>query len=96
MVLACMICYKLCGICNVAERVGKIPEEYKCCKSYDGSSKGMEAFAALELIKKEFFDKRFIVEFIVADGDAAMKALLCYSYENHQANEENFVWPQAL
>eukprot|EP00957_Ditylum_brightwellii_P031546 2392206-Ditylum_brightwellii.AAC.1 len=52
MILACMIYCKLCGVCNVAERVGKEPEEHKCCKHYEGSSKGMEAFAALELVKK--------------------------------------------
>eukprot|EP00957_Ditylum_brightwellii_P095177 7248784-Ditylum_brightwellii.AAC.1 len=28
MILAYMICCKLCGVCNVAERVGKEPEEH--------------------------------------------------------------------
>eukprot|EP00957_Ditylum_brightwellii_P007295 554243-Ditylum_brightwellii.AAC.1 len=94
LILACMICCKFCGICNATERVGKVPEEHECCKNDEGSSKGMEAFAALELIKKTFNNRGFIVVFIVANNDSSMKALLCHSYEDHKANKENFVWPQ--
>eukprot|EP00957_Ditylum_brightwellii_P016339 1228251-Ditylum_brightwellii.AAC.1 len=54
----------------------------------------MEAFAVLELVKKAYFDRGFIVGFIIADDDSSMKALLYHSYEERQANEENFLWPQ--
>ena len=90
--LACMICCKLCSVCTVAEKVGKEPEEHECCKNYKGSSKGMEAFAALELVKKAYFDRGFIVGFIVAGDDSSMKALLHHSYEERQAHKENFLW----
>eukprot|EP00957_Ditylum_brightwellii_P009321 705230-Ditylum_brightwellii.AAC.1 len=46
-ILACLICCKLFGVCNVAERVGKKPEEHKCCTNHERSSKGMGVLAVL-------------------------------------------------
>eukprot|EP00957_Ditylum_brightwellii_P193640 14745871-Ditylum_brightwellii.AAC.1 len=63
----------MCGICVSAKRLGKEPGGHDCCKNYKGSSKGMEAFAALELVTKAFCDRGFIVGFIVADNDSSMK-----------------------
>eukprot|EP00957_Ditylum_brightwellii_P086317 6568033-Ditylum_brightwellii.AAC.1 len=53
-ILACVICYKLCGTCNSAKKEGREPEIHSCLKNYDGSSKGMEAHAALELVKQVY------------------------------------------
>eukprot|EP00957_Ditylum_brightwellii_P191252 14562595-Ditylum_brightwellii.AAC.1 len=57
LILAAMICSKMFGICVSAKRLGKESGEHDCCKNYKGSSKGMEAFVVLELVKKAFHDR---------------------------------------
>eukprot|EP00957_Ditylum_brightwellii_P108055 8243763-Ditylum_brightwellii.AAC.1 len=38
-ILACVICCKLCGVCIVAEKVGKETEEHECCKVTRGAAR---------------------------------------------------------
>eukprot|EP00957_Ditylum_brightwellii_P085184 6478560-Ditylum_brightwellii.AAC.1 len=62
--------------------------------NYEGSSKGIEEYAALELVKQAYCKRGVIAGFIIADNDSSMKALLRHSYEDSQANDASFVWPQ--
>ena len=72
----------------------KEPVEHECVQNYDGSSKGMEAHAALELTKEAKIRRGFIVGCIVADDDSSMKALVRHSYTERQANDPNYKWPR--
>ena len=63
-------------------------------QNYDGSSKGMEAHAALELTKEAKIRRGFIVGCIVADDNSSMKALVRHSYTERQANNPNYKWPR--
>ena len=93
-VLACLVCSKLCAICEGAKRLNKEPAAHKCVKNYEGSSKGMEAHAALELVKHAKRHRGFIVGCVVADDDSSMKALLRHSYTELVANNLGYKWPR--
>eukprot|EP00957_Ditylum_brightwellii_P137713 10498623-Ditylum_brightwellii.AAC.1 len=57
----------------------------------------MEADAAFELTKCFYQDNPVYLEYIVADDDSSMKAILCHSYKLKQIDIEHFlsfVWPQ--
>jgi hypothetical protein len=50
--------------------------EHDCPRNYEGSSKGMEASAALLLTKEMFQNGNVIIDKIVADDDSSMKAIV--------------------
>ena len=47
-VIHCVVTSKMCATCQSAESNGTVAKEHKCPKNYSGSSKAMEADAALE------------------------------------------------
>eukprot|EP00957_Ditylum_brightwellii_P195816 14919191-Ditylum_brightwellii.AAC.1 len=56
----------------------------------------MEADAAFELTKCLYQDNPVYLEYIVADDNSLMKAILCYSYKIKEMDKEHFlsfVWP---
>ena len=69
---------------------------HKCGQNYDGSSKGMEAAAALQMVKRVFEHKHvqaFVAE-MVLDDDASTRALLRHSLEELMTKVADFYWPK--
>jgi hypothetical protein len=68
---------KKCSICDVAVAMGEEPQDHEDCpRNYQtGSSKAMEATAALDLVL-ELHKLGIGVEFIVSDDDSTMRAHL--------------------
>ena len=78
-IIAAQISSKKCNICAKCFAKGEpVPEDHKCPRNHEGSSKSMEADAALQLIKKIFreYAGRIYVKVIVSDDDSTMKAIL--------------------
>mmetsp|Transcript_37363 Transcript_37363/g.54638 ORF Transcript_37363/g.54638 Transcript_37363/m.54638 type:complete len:456 (-) Transcript_37363:846-2213(-) len=90
-VLANIVCAKECDKCKQSHANGKKAEPHHCPKNYEGSSKAMEANAALEVTKRMFADHPIYIEKIVADDDSSMKALVRHSYEEKE--KENHLFP---
>jgi hypothetical protein len=68
---------------------------HNCPRNYDGSSKGMEATAALEMVKDVFGDvalKAYVAEMVI-DDDASTRALLSHSLRELALNVTDFEWP---
>jgi hypothetical protein len=68
---------------------------HNCTKNYDGSSKGMEATAALEMVK-EIFDNENIQAFVsemVLDDDASTRALLSHCLSELLQKVKDYEWP---
>ena len=75
-----MVVYsKKCTVCDIAIAMGEEPMEHdNCVRNYrTGSSKAMEASAALQLIL-DLHSKGVGVEFIVSDDDSTMRAHLTH------------------
>ena len=83
-VVAMVVYSKKCTICDIAIAMGEEPMEHEdCVRNYrTGSSKAMEATAALELILM-LHGKGISVEHIVSDDDSTMRAHL-----RHIGNEK--------
>ena len=63
-ILNMVVSSKICRQCSVARENGKEPLEHVCPQNYDGSSKAMEADAALTLYKDIYnkSDKKYILK----------------------------------
>ena len=51
-IVGAIVSSKMCRVCNSVEENGEEPSDHVCPKSYDGSSKAMEADVALHICKK--------------------------------------------
>jgi hypothetical protein len=80
---------KVCGVCHL--HVQKMEKEetpdlplpvHRCPKNHSGSSKGMEAKAALDCVNKVWThdETEAFVEIICIDDDASTKAYLSHSF----------------
>ena len=87
---------KCCATCAAAEKKEEDPKEHKCPRNYEGSSKGMEATAALRLVKNQYEKNGLIVEYVVADDDSSMRATLRHSFREKQAVDPAWEWPRIL
>jgi hypothetical protein len=68
---------------------------HNCSMNYGGSSKGMEATAALEMVK-DLFENEEVQAFVnemVLDDDASTRALLSHSLRELAQKCSDFVWP---
>jgi hypothetical protein len=68
---------------------------HNCSKHYDGSSKGMGAAAALEMVKGLFENKEvraFVIKMVI-DDDASTRGLLSHSLAELARRVVNFEWP---
>lgn len=76
-VVAMIMYSKKCTTCDIAIAMGEEPMDHDdCVRNYKtGSSKGMEASAALELIIN-LHERGISVQFIVSDDDSTMRAHL--------------------
>ena len=68
---------------------------HQCPKNYEGSSKGMEAAAALAMVKRLFEDDlvQSYVKEMVIDDDASTCALLSHSLSKLAQFVVGFQWP---
>ena len=75
----------MCRICLECEEKNKIPKPHLCPRNYSGSSKAMEADAALEaiLFLTEASHGTAVVGYIVADDDSFMKSYLKHKIPVH-------------
>ena len=71
---------KMCSTCSSAEAKGVEPISHDCPRNLEGSSKAMEAYAALSLVKKldERSDSKLYVEALVTDDDSSIRSLLSH------------------
>ena len=72
-----MVLYsKACRKCDAAEKIREETEEHECPKNFEGSSKSMEASAILKMVEDAFYNRIFIIDFIVSDDGSTMRAVL--------------------
>lgn len=89
---------KQCRKCCVDAKKGLMAEHFplhNCSKNYAGSSKGMEATAALEMVK-EVFEHQSIQTFVsemVLHNDASTGTLLSHSLCELAEKVLNYKWP---
>ncbi len=79
-------------VCNICQKHSKAMEknetpdvavrEHKCPRNHEGSSKGMEAKAALECVNRVWSesDTRAFIDIICIDDDASTRAYLSHSF----------------
>ena len=72
---------KTCRTCNNAEKKKKDPRIHKCPKNYVGSSKAMEAQAALQLVKELWQTSEIWLKRVVSDDDSSIRSILLHSYK---------------
>ena len=79
-ILVAIVSSKLCRVCSLAESDNEEPPNHCCPKNYDGSSKAMEADAALQLYITlyQHSNKNIVLKAVVTDDDSSMRALLRY------------------
>ena len=80
-ILTAAVSSKMCIICSNAENIDEEPPDHICPRNYEGSSKAMEADAALHLYENMFYNsnKQLTLKAIVADDGSTMRALLCHT-----------------
>jgi hypothetical protein len=87
-------CHKCCDYMKKGLSSEQFPE-HKCPKNYEGSSKGMEATAALEMVKR-LFENELVQSFVtetVIDDDASTRALLTRCLRKLAEFVVGFEWP---
>ena len=75
----------MCATCLEAENKNVDAKPHKCPKNYSGSSKAMEADAALEAYEDlyEMSEGTVVIGCIVADDDSSMKSFLKHQSPSH-------------
>ena len=83
-ILNVVVSSKICRQCSIARKNGEEPPEHVCPQNYEGSSKAMEADAALTLYKGIYhkYDKKIHLKAVVADDDSSIRALLKHRCNN--------------
>ena len=64
---------RICCICKAAERLKKHLKKHNCVKNYEGSSKGMESAAIVEMVKRAP-SRGYVIHWIVSDDNSTMHA----------------------
>ena len=77
-IIHCVVTSKMCATCTAAENNDTVAKEHKCPKNYAGSSKAMEADAALQSYIGLFNESEGAVALghVIADDDSSMRAQL--------------------
>eukprot|EP00957_Ditylum_brightwellii_P142930 10890144-Ditylum_brightwellii.AAC.1 len=73
--LEAVVSAKECDFCASAKWGKRKAKKYQCPKNYEGSSKVMEADAALVLTTKVYEEHGLVIEKNVADDNSSMKAV---------------------
>jgi hypothetical protein len=89
---------KNCLKCSKYKRQGLTGEnipDHRCPKNYEGSSKGMEATAALQMVKRLFEHElvQAYVKEMVIDDDASTRALLSHCLSELAEFVAGYQWP---
>jgi hypothetical protein len=97
-VIAMKVYSKKCQKCTTYLAEGVLADDvpvHNCSKNYDGSSKGMEAMAALEMVTGVYENKvvKAFVTKMVIDDDTSTRALLTHSLAELARRVANFEWP---
>eukprot|EP00957_Ditylum_brightwellii_P193385 14725197-Ditylum_brightwellii.AAC.1 len=90
-ILASIVCAKQCNKCKRAG-AGKWPEPHPCPQNYEGSSKAMEADAALELTVQMYREHNIYIDNIVANDDSTMKVIVRHLYDEKE--KKKIFYPQ--
>ena len=87
-IISAAITSKHCSICTAAEKKCVQPRSHECSMNYHGSSKAMEADAALAmeadaalaLVEKLYkrHGHKYYCEALVTDDDSSMRAIVCH------------------
>jgi hypothetical protein len=98
-IVAMQVCSKSCLKCSRAVKKGTAEEnvpEHQCPKNCNGSSKGMEAAAALEMVKRlhEHEEVQVCAKEMVLDDDASTRALLTHCLKELADFVLGFEWPK--
>ena len=98
-VVAMEVYSKKCLKCSNFAKQGLTTEEFpdhKCAKNYEGSSKGMEATAALAMVKRLFEHElvQAYVKEMVLDDDASTRALLSHCLSELAQFVVGYEWPR--
>ena len=94
-----LVLSKRCSICKKPEdpNVPDIPikeRDHDCPRNFDGTSKAMEAEAALRLCIRAK-ERKYTVGIIVSDNDSTMRAVLKHSYkELEKAHPQTYIYPR--
>ena len=83
-IMVAIVSIKLCRVCSLVEPDNEEPPNYCCPKNYDGSSKAMEADAALQLYINLYQDsnKNIVLEAVVENDDSSSRDLLTHNANN--------------
>ena len=83
-ILNVVVSSKIYRQCSIARENGEEPPEHVYPQNYEGSSKAMEADAALTLYKDIYHksDKKIHLKAVVANDDSSIRALLKYRCSN--------------
>ena len=79
-VLMSKIYCRRCRVCELAKRKFTPSKQHLCVQNYpsDGSSKGMEPAAILDMATTCVILRQFVMFWIIADDDSVMRAHLCH------------------
>ena len=82
-------CFKFCAKCMMAQKRGIEPALHNCVQNYTGSSKGMEAHSALELVKEVWYNSNGLLRMgmLIADDDSTMKRYCSHGKKGHLPKE---------
>lgn len=89
---------KICNYCSTYKKKhGQAVEVpvHRCTINHEGTSGGMEAIAALELVVSLFDEFHVVVKVICLDDDTSTRSLLKWSNADHMKNNNTTVMPQA-
>ena len=73
-VIAFLTCMKKCTVCEKYDKKNKEAPEHCCPRNYTGSSKGMEAFAGVQLVTEVWDTFHACVSQICANEDSTIHA----------------------
>ena len=92
-ILSAQVTSKKCTKCSKSSAKNVTAPPHKCPLNYDGSSKGMEVEAALDIVTRigKEHNGRVFVKAIVSDDDSSMRALL-----KHKQNSKKGRLPSYL
>ena len=77
-IVSAQVTSRQCSTCSSAASKGVEPREHECPKNYHGSSKAMEADAALSLFLKldREYNSKLFIEALVIDDDSSLRAII--------------------
>ena len=84
-ILMCIVSSKMCATCLEGEDLQVNAKPHSCPRNYSGSSKAMEADAALEAYEElyEMSQGTTTIGWIIADDDSSMRSLLRHPTIHH-------------